>query len=92
MGMQPGETKTVAVPAGWAYGPKRPEMFTVLNRDQLPQNINPVVGQQLQIQQAPGRVMAARVANVTQTQVALDLNHPLAGLDLTFEIKLIEIA
>jgi peptidylprolyl isomerase len=92
MGMKIGETKTVAVPAGWAYGPRRPEMVAAMNRDQLPANINPVIGQQLQIQQGPGRVMAARIANITPTQVVLDMNHPLAGQDLTFEIKLVEIA
>ncbi len=91
-GMNIGETKTVPIPAAWAYGPRRPEMFVAVNRDQFPQNVNPVVGQQLQIQQAPGRVMVARVANVTATQVVLDANHPLAGQDLSFEIKLIEIA
>ena len=91
-GMNIGETKTVTIPAGWAFGPRRPEMVAVMNRNQLPQNLNPIVGQQLQIQQAPGRTSVARVADITPTQVVLDVNHPLAGQDLTFEIKLLEIA
>jgi FKBP-type peptidyl-prolyl cis-trans isomerase 2 len=90
-GMQPGDEKTVTIPAEEAYGPRRDEMVGEVPRAQFPPNIEPQVGQQLQMQQN-GQSFVVTVAGVSDDVVRLDANHPLAGKDLTFELELVEIA
>lgn len=89
-GMQPGDEKTVVIPADQAYGPRREEMMGEVPRAQFPPNIEPQVGQQLQMQQG-GQNFVVTVADVSDEVVRLDANHPLAGKDLTFELELVDI-
>jgi len=92
LGMTLGESKTEKIPMDQAYGPHREEMVLEVSREQIPPDINPEVGQQLEIQQANGQSVPVFVTEVTDSQITLDANHPLAGEDLTFEIQLVEIA
>ena len=92
LGMALGESKTEKIPTDQAYGPRREEMVLEVSREQIPPDINPEVGQQLQIQQANGQSVPVVVTEVTDNQIILDANHPLAGEDLTFDIQLVEIA
>jgi peptidylprolyl isomerase len=89
-GMAVGEEKTVTVPAEDAYGPHRDELTLTVGRDQFPQEIEPTVGQQLQMSRA-GQVFRVTVQEVEADSVVLDANHPLAGEDLTFALELVEI-
>lgn len=91
MGMTPGETKTETIPMDQAYGPYRVEMVIEVNKQQLPPDLDPEVGQQLQIQQTNGQIIPVYVTEVNDSTVTLDANHPLAGQDLTFDIQLVEI-
>ncbi|MEQ8537076.1 MAG: peptidylprolyl isomerase [Coleofasciculus sp. D1-CHI-01] len=92
MGMTPGDSKTEMIPMDKAYGPHRDEMVLEVTRDKMPPDLNPEIGQQLQIQQPNGRVIPVVITDVTDSNVRLDANHPLAGQDLTFEIQLVDIA
>jgi peptidylprolyl isomerase len=92
VGMSPGESKTEKIAMDQAYGPYREEMVIEVNRQQLPPDLQPEVGQQLQVQQENGQLIPVLVTEVTESQVTLDANHPLAGEDLTFDIQLVEIA
>ncbi len=91
-GMQPGESKTARIAPENAYGPRREEMVVELSRADLPPTVRPQVGQQLQFPQKEGGSMIVRVAEVTDTSIVIDANHPLAGRELIFEIELVEIA
>ncbi len=91
VGMNSGESKTTKVSADKAYGPHRKEMVLVIERSQLPVDLKPKVGQQLQSRQADGRTIRVMVTDVSESSVTLDANHPLAGKDLTFDIQLVEI-
>lgn len=91
VGMAPGDSKTELIPNDQAYGPHLDEMVVVVDRQQMPSEIEPEVGQQLQIQQATGQVIPVVVTDVSTSSVTLDANHPLAGEDLTFDIQLVEI-
>ncbi len=92
VGMSPGETKTQKIPMDQAYGPYREEMVVELSREQMPPDMQPEIGQQLQIQQPDGQSVPVMVTEVTDETVTLDANHPLAGEDLTFEIELVDIS
>jgi len=91
VGMNPGESRTAIIPADEAYGPYYEEMVLVIDRDQLPPDLKPTVGLQLQMSQANGQRAMVTVTDVSESSVTIDANHPLAGEDLTFDIQLIEI-
>ena len=90
-GMQVGEIKTVTIPADEAYGPHRDELVLIIERDRLPEGLEPIVGQQLEMSQPDGRTVIVVVTDVSEASITLDANHTLAGKDLTFEIELVEI-
>ncbi len=91
VGMNPGESKTVTIPMDQAYGPHREEMVLEVDRKQFPEHLNPEIGQQLQVRQQNGQTMIVTVVEVSDTNVTLDANHPLAGENLTFDIHLVGI-
>jgi peptidylprolyl isomerase len=90
LGMEPGQSKTINIDAKDAYGPHREEMVMVVDRQNFPANITPQVGQELQVRQAEQSIEVV-VTDVSDTEVTLDANHPLAGQDLIFDIELVEI-
>jgi peptidylprolyl isomerase len=92
IGMNPGESKKVKIPVKEAYGPHSDEMVLVADRKELPEGLDPEVGQMLQMLEPDGGRIILRVTGVTDTSVTLDANHPLAGCDLNFDIELVEIA
>ena len=90
-GMKVGESKTVTIPADEAYGPYRNDLLVVIDRIRLPQDMVPQVGQKLQATQADGTTVVYPIVKVDDKTVTIDTNNPLAGKDLTFEIKLLDI-
>jgi len=90
-GMSPGDSETVKIPAEQAYGPHREEMMLEVDRAQVPAELDPQVGERLEIKQQDGQSIPVTVTAITETLVTLDGNHPLAGQALTFEIELVEI-
>ncbi len=91
-GMSQGETKTVKIPVDKAYGPYNNALIHIINRSTLPANITPQVGSVLKITRQPdGAVDYVKIINVTPSTVTWDENHELAGKDLVFTIRMIEI-
>lgn len=91
-GMSVGETKTAHVPADKAYGPRRDDLVVDVPDEQLPESLEPQVGQKLQVRQPDGQVVDVAVTKVGDDGITIDANHPLAGKDLTFDIELVEVA
>ena len=91
LGMATGDTKTARIEAEDAYGPHREEMVLKVEKGQFPEDIEPQIGQQLQLGQPGGEVVRVVVTEVSEADVTLDANHPLAGKALSFDIELVEI-
>ncbi len=91
IGMNANESKTIQIPAEEAYGPHREEMVLVVERARFPEDITPEVGLQLALRQPDGRTIQVTVTQLSESDVTLDANHPLAGKALTFDIRLVEI-
>ena len=91
IGMNPGDSKSTNIPADEAYGQRRDDLIMEVERKQIPEDLNPEVGQSLQLQRADGHELTVMVTEVGDTMITLDANHPLAGKDLTFAIELVEI-
>lgn len=91
IGLEPGERLTVTIPADKAFGAYRKEMVQIVHPEQLSQDMEAQVGQQLRIPQQDGDGFVVTVTDVSDESVTLDANHPLAGEDLLFDIRLEEI-
>jgi peptidylprolyl isomerase len=91
IGLEPGQRVQVAIPADDAYGQRVEEMVAVIERSEIPADIKPEPGQHMEVILQDGTPMPVMVTEVTDTTITLDANHPLAGCDLTFDIKLVEI-
>jgi len=90
-GMAVGDKKDVNVPCAEAYGEHNPEAKQAVPREQIPAEIPLEIGTQLQMQTPQGQVVPVTVAEVTEAEVTLDANHPLAGQDLNFAIEIVGI-
>jgi len=91
IGMKVGESKTVTIPVDEAYGPRRDDMIVETERSELPENIDPQIGMQLQMTQSGGSTIVVTIIDVSETTITIDANHALAGHDLIFDIELVEI-
>ena len=91
-GMAVGENKTVTIPVDEAYGPHHPEGVHVVQRTQLPPEVDTQVGARLQAQAENGNVINLTVIAADGDTVTLDANHPLAGKDLVFEVELVAVS
>lgn len=89
-GLQVGEQKTIQVKPEDAYGPINAGAFREVPRENLPPG-NLKVGTKLIARNGQGRRLPVRVHEIKEKTVVLDLNHPLAGKTLTFEVKVLAI-
>jgi peptidylprolyl isomerase len=90
-GMAPQESKTANIPADKAYGQRHEEMVMEVPREQVPPDLQPEVGQRLQVGMQSGQPVVVTITEVGETSITLDANPPLAGKDLIFDIQLVEI-
>ena len=89
--MQPGEERTITIPVDRAYGPRKPELVMSMDRAALPQDVPAEVGQRLQVREGDGQMRVVTVTSLDDETVILDGNHPLAGENLTFHLRLVDI-
>lgn len=91
VGLDPGESRTVTIPAEEAYGSYRNDLLLKVPPSDFPKDITPAIGLQLQLQRENTAPVIMTITEITDETITLDANHPLAGKDLTFDIKLEEI-
>jgi len=92
MGMEIGDKKSVNIKKEDAYGDHDPNGLIPVEKTNFPPEFNITEGEMVQGQSESGQPMQALVVEVRESDVILDLNHPLAGKDLNFEIELVEVA
>ena len=91
VGMTEGEIKSFTIKAADAYGEYNPDAMQLAPRAAFPEDFELAVGLQVQGTNPMGQSFLAKVAALEDDEVTLDVNHPLAGEDLTFEVELVEI-
>lgn len=91
VGMKEGEEKEIAIKKEDGYGEPNPELVKKVPRDQLPKEQEPQPGMMLVLTMPNGQQVPAKITEVNDQEATLDLNHPLAGKDLTFNIKVTDI-
>ena len=90
-GMTVGENKTVTLQADEAFGPHHEQLVVSVPNSELPDNLQPSVGMQLESRAPDGKITKLTVIEVADNFVTIDANHPLAGKVLQFDIELVEI-
>ena len=90
-GMAIGESKEVVVPPADGYGEEDEKAFMDVPREQFPEEIPMKVGTELQVQNQAGQPMYARIDMVGDKNVRLNFNHPLAGKELHFAVKVVGV-
>jgi len=92
IGMSEGDSTKVDIPSDEAYGEVRDDLVINVPKEQLPDDVEPKIGMQLQVNQQNGQPIPVRITEIKDEELVLDANHPLAGKNLTFEIELLEVA
>ena len=91
VGLEVGDKTTANIESADAYGDRREDLEVTIEKDQLPKDIEPQVGMQLQLNQPNGQPVPVQITKVEEENIIIDANHPLAGKNLTFDIELVEI-
>lgn len=89
-GMKVGESKQVTVAPEDAYGFVNEDSVSEIEKTYIPED-SLKVGAVLQGQSPDGRVIIARVVEITEETVMLDYNHPLAGKTLNFDVEIMNV-
>ena len=90
VGLKAGDTKRVEVPPEEGYGPLDPKRTQEVEKDKIPEEARKV-GAKLTGRGPQGQPMFAEVKEVKDKTVVLDMNHPLAGKKLIFDIKVLKV-
>jgi FKBP-type peptidyl-prolyl cis-trans isomerase 2 len=90
VGMEVGSEKELTIPPEEAYGPVQQELFQTVPLEDVPENARQE-GTPLLARDAQGNERPLRVHEVHEETIVLDLNHPLAGETLHFEIKVVSV-
>ena len=91
MEMKKGDEKEIKLKPEEAYGAPNPQLVKKVPKEQLPPGQEPKPGMILLIKLPTGQQVPARITEVTDKDVSIDLNHPLAGKTLNFKIKLVDV-
>ncbi|MCA9933567.1 MAG: peptidylprolyl isomerase [Ardenticatenaceae bacterium] len=88
VGMGIGDTKKVAVAPTDGYGEYDDDAFELVPHDAFPEDMELEPGMELHMRDSSsGHVIQAFVAEIKPEGVVIDMNHPLAGETLYFEVK-----
>ncbi len=91
VGMAVNEKKTFTLSPEEAYGQRNDALEQSFMCSELPEGFEPKVGQVLALRNPHGGQVPVKVKHVDDEKITVDLNHPLAGEALTFEIEVLEI-
>lgn len=91
VGMSIDEEKSFTLSPEDAYGQHDDNLVRDFPRADVPPEMNPEAGQSVAMTTPDGRQIPARVTKVDDQNITVDLNHPLAGQALTFDIKVVGI-
>lgn len=92
IGMKKGEEKEIKLKPEEAYGNPNPQLLKKVPKAQFPTDKELKPGMMLVIGTPDGKKFPARITEVSDTGITLDLNHPLAGKMLNFKIKVVDVS
>lgn len=90
-GLNIGDRKHVLVKAADAYGEFDPNMVISVNRESFPADFDIRLGEPMNLRDASGHVFQAVATALSEDSVEMDMNHPMAGKDLEFQVTILSI-
>jgi FKBP-type peptidyl-prolyl cis-trans isomerase 2 len=91
VGMKAGDEKKITISPEEGYGVFNPEAVKEIPKTSLPPDVDVKPGMYLQMKTNTGQQVPIRVTDVKENAVVLDLNHPLAGKTLDFDVKIVSV-
>ena len=92
MGMALNEKKEFTLTPEEAYGVRDEAQTHVVPRSELPEGVNPKVGDSVAFSTPEGQQIPARLVKMDDENLTFDMNHPLAGETLTFDVEVVGIS
>jgi peptidylprolyl isomerase len=92
IGMSLNDKKTFTLEPEEAYGKRDENLKRDIPKADIPPELNPQVGMTVGMQTPEGRQVPAQIVNLDDEKLTLDMNHPLAGETLNFEIEVVGIS
>ena len=92
VGMEVGDEKEITLKPADAYGDPNPQLIQKVPKDKLPKDADMKEGMQLAMALPNGQQIPATITEIGDTEVTIDINHPLAGKTLNFKVKLIDVS
>ena len=89
--MRAGESRTFSVSPEDAFGEHDENLFRRVEKEQFADPEGLRVGRICEVPVTPRRSVMGTVVEVGDEDVLIDLNHPLAGKELTFEVECLEV-
>jgi len=89
--MKIGEKKSIHIPLDQAYGEYEAKAEIKVPREDFPKEFRFLIDERIEGNTKGGKSATATIIEVTKKEVTLDMNHPLAGKNLNFEIELLEV-
>ena len=91
LGLSVGDHRQFAIAAAESHMPQDPETVQTLARSDFPVEMTLEPGQLLGFKTPDDREIPGRILSVSDTEVSVDFSHPLAGLDLVFDVEILDI-
>lgn len=90
-GMKVGESKSVVVPPATGYGEIDNELIDEVSLSEFPKEVTPEIGMELEVKDEDGNEMYGKVLSIEGDTATMDFNHPLAGKELHFDVKIVSL-
>ncbi len=91
IGMKVGDKKRIVVSPDKAYGRYHKDIIEELPLSKIPPEITPALGMVLTQESKSGRTLFMRIIKINRDSVVVDMNHPLAGKTLVFDVVVMDI-
>lgn len=91
MGLQAGDDQSVSIPPQVGFGQPDAEAIQTMALDEFPKDMAPEAGQIIAFNMPNGDEVPGTVLAVTDANVEVDFNHPLAGHEVIFTVKVLEV-
>jgi FKBP-type peptidyl-prolyl cis-trans isomerase SlyD len=90
-GLHVGDEKHIVVQPRDGYGEVDPDAIMRIPKEEFPPQIPLVTGVELEVRDMEGNILHATIVGVDDEAVTLDFNHPLAGQELVFDVKVVDL-